>query len=91
MPRRTIFLAAAAGVAAVAAVATIALLRRRRSPLLELPPGPEVVDDPTADAPISRQTRYDEKLDAEERRRHEAAERLRSDPFSERLEDENGA
>jgi len=92
MPRRTIFLAsAAAGLAAGAAVATLALLRRRRAPLLELPPGPDVADDPTADAPISRETRYDEELDAEERRRHEAAERLRSDPLTERLEDENGA
>jgi len=90
MPRRTILLASAGAALAVsAAVATIALLRRRRTPLLELPPGPEIADDPTADAPISRETRYDEELEAEERRRHEAAERLRSDPFTERLEDDN--
>jgi len=91
MPRRTILFAAAAGLAAGGVVATIALLRRRREPLLELPPAPEVADDPTTDAPISRETRYDEELEAEERRRHEAAERLRADPFTERLEDENSA
>jgi hypothetical protein len=93
MSRRTVLLASAvAGLAAGAAATTLALLRRRRqTPLLELPPGPEVADDPNSDAPISRETRYDEELEAEERRRHEAAERLRADPFNERLEDENGA
>jgi len=94
MARRTILVVGAAlGVAVCAAGAAIALVRRRRPrpPMLELPPGPAVLDDPAADAPISRETRYDEELVAEERRRHEAAERLRADPFTERLEDENGA
>jgi hypothetical protein len=89
VPRRAIILGAAAGLAASAALTGFALLRRRRAPLAL--PAPEVVDDPTADAPIARETRYGEELDAEERRRHEAAERLRADPLSERLEDENGS
>ena len=91
MSRRTVLVAMAFALAGGAAAATIALLRRRRSPLLELPPGPAVADDPTADAPISRETRYDQALEAEERRRHGSAERLRADPLTERLEDENGS
>ena len=91
MSRQTMLIAGAAGVAAGAAVAAFALLRRRRTPPLALPPGPELVDDPTADEPIFRETRYDEELDVEEQRRHEASDRLRSDPLTERLEDDNGA
>jgi hypothetical protein len=91
MPRKTVILAALAALTAGAAVAALLLARRRRAQPLELPPGPDAVEDPTADAPISRETRYDEELDAEERRRHDAAERLRSDPLTERLEDENEA
>ena len=81
MPPRPIFLAAV-GLAAGAAFVALALLRRRRAAPPEPPPGPEVVDDPMADAPISRETRSGEGLDAEEERRREAAERL---------EDDNGA
>ena len=91
MPSRTILAAVAVGFAASAVIAALAFRRRRRTSPPPALPAPEVVDDPTADAPISRETRYDEELEAEERRRHEAAERLRSDPFTERLEDENGA
>ena len=90
MSRRTGFLVAALAATVVGGALAVALLLRRRrpAPLLELPPGPAVADDPVADAPISRETRYDEELDAEQRRRHEAAERLRADPFTDRLEDE---
>jgi hypothetical protein len=76
---------AGTAVAAGAALGMYLLERQRRRPLAALPAPTSAADDPATDEPISRETRYDEEIDAEERRRHEAAERLRADPLNERL------
>jgi hypothetical protein len=78
-------LAAAAAALAAGAGLGLYLLRRQRR-MLALPAPAEVPLDTAAEEPISRETRYDEELDEEERRRHEAAERLRADPLNERLD-----
>jgi len=88
MRTATIAASTAAALAAVGGIAAV-VLRRRRRPLALLPEPAAVARVPAraaADEPISRETRYDEELDEEARRRHEAAERLRSDPLTERLD-----
>jgi hypothetical protein len=82
-----IAIGAAAAAAALAAVA-YRFLRGRTAEPLALPPAraPSV---PASDEPLARETRFDENLHEEEERRHEAAERLKTDPFSEQLD--NGA
>jgi hypothetical protein len=85
----------AAGVLFALAGAAFWLVRRRRSEApLELPPAIES-DQPASlasDEPIARETRFEQELHEEERRRHEAAERLRADPLNGRLEaDDPGA
>ena len=83
--------AAAAGALSLVAGGGLWLYRRLRSEddvVLELPPGP-ARDHPAeqvSDEPLSRETRFDEELHDDERRRHEAAERLKNDPLAERLE-----
>lgn len=82
--------AAAAGALSLVAGGGLWLYRRLRSEediVLELSPGP--ARDPAeqvSSEPLSRETRFDEELHEEERRRHEAAERLKDDPLAERLE-----
>ena len=86
----TSFAAAGAALAAAAGLGMYLLQRQRRRPIAALPAPADVASDPVAEEPISRETRYDQEIDAEERRRHDAADRLRADPLNERLNgDEN--
>ena len=75
----------AAGAALAAGIGLgLYVLQRQRRPLA-LPAPSDTPLDPVAEEPISRETRFDEEIHEEERRRHDAAERLRADPFNDRL------
>ena len=82
-----IAIGAAAAAAALAGVA-YRFLRGRTAEPLALPPA-SAPSTPASDEPLARETRFDEHLDEEEARRHEAAERLKADPLSEQVD--NGA
>ncbi len=58
---------------------------------LELPPAPEAAepDVPASDEPLVRETRFDQRLDEEEQRRHAAAQSLKDDPLVERTDDDD--